>query len=160
MAAVLIIGLLSESFKGGSASPLILLNGVYIGRYSVLSDSRRIFVLCVLVWRTRDIAEVAMLCDLDEKVSVILERRGRSVGRQALMTAQDISIMVQMFESTNVPDCVLSAFVCLVTDRFLLFLLEQEVGQYLHVTSVGLASNNVLILYKPENEVLHRMSTY
>lgn len=54
----------------------------------------------------------------------------------------------------------LSAFVCLMTDRLLLFLLEQEVGQYLHVTSVGLASNNVLILYKPENEVLHRMSTY
>lgn len=75
----------------------------------MLSDSRRTFVLCVLVWRTRDIAEVAMLCDLDEKVSVILERRGRSVGRHALMTAQDISIMVQMFESTNVPSHIVSA---------------------------------------------------
>lgn len=116
IAAVLTIGLVSESFKGGSASPLILLNGVYIGRYSVLSDSRRIFVLCVLVWRTRDIAEVAMLCDLDEKVSVILERRGRSVGRHALMTAQDISIMVQIFESTNVPDCVFVSL-CLSHDR-------------------------------------------
>lgn len=72
----------------------------------MLSDSRRIFVLCVLVWRTREIAaEVAMLCDFDEKVSVILDRRGRRVGRHALMTAHDISMMVQIFESTNVPDC-------------------------------------------------------
>lgn len=100
------IGSVAESFEGGGASPLILLGGVYIGRYSVLSDSRRTFVLFVLVWRTRDIAEVAILCDVDEKVSVILERRGRSVGKQVLMTAQDISMIVQMFESTNVPGCV------------------------------------------------------
>lgn len=96
----------SWSFEAKDTCLIVLLIGIYIGRTSVLSKSCRLCVVCVILdWRMRDMAEVRPPCDLfDEKLSEILESNGLKVGRQALMTAHDSSIMVQIFESTNVPD--------------------------------------------------------
>lgn len=51
---------------------------------------------------------------VEAKVAETLESIGRRVGRQTLIIAQDISMIVHTLESTNVPDRVSISFLCFV----------------------------------------------